>query len=126
MKYSVNAQDVPEAFGPYSQGTTAGRLVFAAGQLPVAEGSVTELVPGGVREQTTRVIDLIEKILGEVGCTLADVAQTTLYLQSLDDLDAVNEVYAARFGTPAPTRSVVQVAAIPLGALVEMDCVACR
>ena len=91
MKYSINAQGVPEAFGPYSQGTTAGRLVFAAGQLPIAEGQTDVLVEGGITEQA-----------------------------------AFNEVYAERFGTPAPPRSVVAVADIPLGALVEMDCVACR
>lgn len=126
MKYSVNAQGVPDAIGPYSQGTTAGRLVFAAGQIPVAEGETERLVEGGIREQTDRVIDLIEKILAEVGCTLADVARTTVYLRDLSDLEGLNEVYSERFGTPAPARSVVAVSDIPLGALVEMDCVACR
>lgn len=126
MKYSINAQGVPDAFGPYSQGTTAGRLVFAAGQLPIAEGQTTRLVEGGVREQAQRVIDLTERLLAEVGCSLSDVARTTVYLRSLDDLDAFNDVYAERFGTPAPARSVVAVADIPLGALVEMDSVACR
>lgn len=126
MKYAINAQGVPDAIGPYSQGTTAGRLVFASGQLPVSPDDPRALVPGGASEQTERVIDLIEAILAEVGCTLADVAQTTLYLARLSDLDAVNEVYARRFSTPAPARAVVGVAELPLGALVEMDCVACR
>jgi 2-iminobutanoate/2-iminopropanoate deaminase len=54
------------------------------------------------------------------------VAQTTIYLANLDDLDAVNEVYARYFTTPAPARSVVEVSRLPLGALIEMDCVACR
>lgn len=126
MKYSINAQGVPEAIGPYSQGTTAGRLVFASGQLPISPDDPHELVGGGVGAQTDRVIDIIEAILAEVGCTLADVAQTTVYLASLADLDAMNDVYARRFGTPAPARAVVGVSELPLGALVEMDCVACR
>lgn len=126
MKYSINARGVPEAFGPYSQGTTAGRLVFASGQLPISPENSRALVPGGIAEQTERVIDIIEAILAEVGCTLSDVAQTTVYLASLDDLDAMNAVYERRFTTPAPARAVVGVNELPLGALVEMDCVACR
>ena len=126
MKYSINATGAPEAFGPYSQGTTAGRLVFAAGQLPISEDDNLALVEGGITEQTERVIDIIESILSEVGCTLADVAQTTVYLSSLADMEAMNEVYARRFTTPAPARAVVCVSELPLGALVEMDCVACR
>ena len=71
-------------------------------------------------------VDNIEAILAEVDCTLADVAQTTVYLTSLDDMAAMNEVYARRFTTPAPARAVVGVNELPLGALIEMDCVACR
>lgn len=126
MKYSINAKGVPDAFGPYSQGTTAGRLVFASGQLPISPQDSHALVRGGIAEQTERVIDIIESILSEVGCTLADVAQTTVYLASLEDMDAMNEVYARRFTTPAPARAVVGVSELPLGALIEMDCVACR
>ena len=126
MKYSINAEQAPEAIGPYSQGTTAGRLVFASGQLPISDTDKRSLVEGGIREQTERVIDIIEAILAEVDCTLADVAQTTVYLASLDDMVAMNEVYARRFTTPAPARAVVGVSELPLGALIEMDCVACR
>ena len=126
MKYSINAERAPEAIGPYSQGTTAGRLVFASGQLPISDSDSRRLVEGGIREQTERVIDIIESILSEVHCTLADVAQTTVYLASLDDMAIMNEVYARRFSTPAPARAVVGVSELPLGALIEMDCVACR
>ena len=126
MKYSINAQGAPDAIGPYSQGTTAGRLVFASGQLPISEGDSHALVEGGIVKQTERVIDIIESILSEVDCTLADVAQTTVYLSSLKDMEAMNEVYARRFSTPAPARAVVGVSELPLGALIEMDCVACR
>ena len=126
MKYSINAQGAPDAIGPYSQGTTAGRLVFASGQLPVSPEDSARLVEGGIREQTERVIDVIEAILDEVGCTLADVAQTTVYLATLADMEEMNEVYARRFPSPAPARAVVGVSELPMGALVEMDCVACR
>lgn len=126
MKYAINAPTVPDAIGPYSQGTTAGRLVFASGQLPVDQDNPYVLVEGGIREQTERVIDIVELILDEVGCTLNDVAQTTIYLANLDDLDVVNDVYWRRFDPPAPARTIVEVSRIPMGALIEMDCIACR
>lgn len=126
MKYAINAKNAPDAIGPYSQGTTAGRLVFASGQLPVSATDDTKLVEGGIYEQTERVIEIIESILAEVDCTLADVAQTTVYLTDIDDMAAMNEVYARYFTMPAPARAVVVVTALPMGALIEMDCVACR
>ena len=100
MKYAINAPAAPESIGPYSQGTTAGR--------------------------TERVIQIVQALLAEADCTLSDVAQTTLYLANLDDLDAVNRVYERYFVAPAPARTVVEVSRLPMGALVEMDCVACR
>lgn len=126
MKYAINAPTVPDAIGPYSQGTTAGRLVFASGQLPIDQDDPYRLVEGGIREQTQRVIDIVEAILAEAGCTLEDVAQTNIYLADLADLEVVNDVYWRRFEMPAPARTVVEVSRIPMGALIEMDCIACR
>ena len=126
MKYSINAPYAPDAQGPYSQGTTAGRLVFASGQVASDPNDCKRVIQAGVAEQTERIIDIVEAILAECDCTLSDVAQTTLYLVNLDDLDKVNEVYSKRFVTPAPARSVVGVSRLPMGALIEMDCVACR
>jgi 2-iminobutanoate/2-iminopropanoate deaminase len=126
VKYAINGLGIPEAHGPYSQGTTAGRLVFASGQIAYDPNDSTKLVDGDAAVQTERIIDLIELILGEVDCTLSDVAQTTLYLSDMADLPSVNEVYSRRFPLPAPARAVVAVSGLPMGALVEMDCVACR
>lgn len=126
MKYAINGLGIPEAHGPYSQGTTAGRLVFASGQIAYDPQDSTKLLNGDVAAQTERTIDIIELILGEVDCTLADVAQTTVYLANIDDMEKMNEVYCRRFTSPAPARAVVAVSALPMGALVEMDCVACR
>ncbi|MBR3326865.1 MAG: Rid family detoxifying hydrolase [Atopobiaceae bacterium] len=126
MKYAINGIGIPEAHGPYSQGTTAGRLVFASGQIAYDPDDDTRLIDGDAREQTERIIDIIETILQTVDCTLADVAQTTVYLANLEDMEAMNDVYARRFVQPAPARAVVAVSALPMGALVEMDCVACR
>ncbi len=126
MKYAINAIGAPDSIGPYSQGTTAGRLVFASGQLPISPDDCHALVEGGIAEQTERVIDIIETILTAANCTLSDVAQTTVYLADIDDLDAMNEVYARRFPSPAPARAIVAVSGIPMGALIEIDCVGCR
>jgi len=125
MKYAINAAQAPDAYGSCSQGTTAGRFVYTSGQLPVAPDGET-IVGTTVAAQTSRVIDIIEAILAEVGCSLSDVAQTTVYLAHIEDFDAMDQVFAKRFTQPAPSRSVVAVSALPLGALVEMDCVACR
>lgn len=126
MKYAINAPAAPESIGPYSQGTTAGRLVFASGQLPIAPEHPHHIVPGGIREQTEQVIANVNALLAEVDCSLSDVAQTNVYLTDIRDLQAFNEVYARYFTPPAPARSVVAVSALPMGALIEMDCVACR
>ena len=126
MKYPINAEGVPEADGRYSQGATAGRLIFTAGQRAVDPEDTNRIIPGDGAAQTDRILDIIELLLAETGCTLADVAQTTVYLANIDDMEKMNEVYARRFEMPAPSRSVVAVSALPLGALVEMDCIACR
>ncbi len=126
MKYAINGLGIPEAHGPYSQGTTAGRLVFASGQIAYDPDDDTRIIDGNVAEQTSRIIDIIESMLQTVGCTLSDVAQTTVYLADIDDMEAMNEVYGRRFVPPAPARAVVAVSALPMNALVEMDCVACR
>ena len=125
MKYAINARRAPETQGPYSQGTTAGRLVFTSGVIAVTNDPEV-LIEGGIAEQTLRVIEIIELILDEVGCTLDDVAQTTVYVTDLDDIEVVNKVYEHCFPMPAPSRSVVGVSSLPLGALIEMDCIACR
>ena len=126
MKYAINAPEAPEAIGPYSQGTTAGRLVFASGQLPIDRQHPHHLVKGGITEQTMQVINNCRVLLEATGCTLDDVAQTNVYLADINLLEEVNEVYEQYFTMPAPARTVVAVSGLPMGALIEMDCVACR
>lgn len=126
MKYAINAPEAPEAIGPYSQGTTAGRLVFASGQLPIDRLHPHHLVKGSIKEQTVQVINNCRVLLEATGCTLDDVAQTNVYLADINLLEEVNEVYEQYFTMPAPARTVVAVSGLPMGALIEMDCVACR
>ncbi len=126
MKYAINAPEAPEAIGPYSQGTTAGRLVFASGQLPIDRHHPHHVVEGGIREQTELVIKNCRVLLEAAGCTLDDVAQTNVYLKDISLMSEMNEVYAEYFFMPAPARTVVAVSDIPMWALIEMDCIACR
>ena len=126
MKYAINAPEAPEAIGPYSQGTTAGRLVFASGQLPIDRSHPHHLVSGSIVEQTEKVINNCRVLLEATGCTLDDVAQTNVYLADISLMPQMNEVYARYFTMPAPARTVVAVSGLPMGALIEMDCVACR
>lgn len=126
MKYSIHIKSAGAPATPTSRGTTAGRLVFASGVLPTRPDDEESLVEGGAAEQAERIIDQIELVLDEVGCTLADVAQATVYLSSLSLIEEVDAVYERRFGAPWPTRSVVGVNELPLGALVQMDVIACR
>ena len=126
MKYAINSPNVPDEHGPYSQGTTAGRLVFASGQLPYDPADDTRIIDGDIKEKTNRTIGIIETILAEVDCSLEDVAHVTVYLRHLSDLEDMNEAYAERFRRPCPGRAVVEVSDLPLGSLIEMDCIACR
>lgn len=125
MKYAVNAISVPEPLGHASQGTTAGRFVFISGQLPV-ERTAQQLVSDDIALQVEREIMNIEAALSTANCTLDDVAQATVYLTDLTQLETVDEVWRRYFTPPAPARSVVEVAKLPLGAQVQIDCVACR
>lgn len=126
MKYAINAVGVPAPIGPYSQGTTAGRLVFVTGQIAISAENPNKLIDGDIEEQLIRVIHLTQAILAEADCTLSDVAQVTIYLSNINDLPKINEIYKQYFVLPAPSRAVVEVSALPLGALIEMNCIACR
>lgn len=126
MMYAINAPHLPEAHGAYSQGTTAGRLIFCSGQLAVDKKNPGRVVEGGAAAQTERIVELISELLAEVNCTLSDVAQTTIYLRNLEDATSVDAVLATHFQSPQPARSLVEVSKLPLDALVEIDCVACR
>lgn len=116
----------PVAGAPYSQAIEASgrcRLLFVSGQVPV-DPATGDLVPGGVSEQTRRVLANVRAVLEAGGASMADVTKTTVYMTDLGQFGAMNEVYAEAFGDHAPARATVQVAALPLGALVEIDAIA--
>jgi 2-iminobutanoate/2-iminopropanoate deaminase len=125
MKKIVRTDRAPAAIGPYSQAVDAGDFVFVAGQVPIvpAEGKiVAERVAG----QTRQVLENIKEILAAAGLGLENVVKTTVFLRSMDDFREMNEVYAAYFANDPPARATVEVAGLPLGALVEIEAVARR
>jgi len=113
----------PAAIGPYSQAIKANGFVFTAGQIPI-DPETRQLVQGDIAVQTERVMQNLAAILDAAGSSLARVVKTTCYLVNLDDFAAFNDVYARYFTADPPGRSTVQVARLPLGALVEVDCIA--
>lgn len=124
MKTSVVKTDAaPAAIGPYSQATIVNGFVFTAGQIPL-DPATGKVVPGGISEQSERVMQNLEAILAAAGATFDSVVKTTCFLANLDDFASFNAVYATRFGERPPARSTVQVAKLPMGVLVEVECIA--
>ena len=111
--------------GPYNLGTNVGNLAFLSGQIAQANDGST-IGEGDAKAQTEVIIDKIEEILDEAGMGLADVVQTTVYLQTLDDYASMNEVYSARFGGDFPARATVRADLAGEGLLVEISAIAAK
>ncbi|MBR6444965.1 MAG: RidA family protein [Prevotella sp.] len=122
---TISTTAAPAAIGPYSQAVEANGFVFASGQLPI--NPLTGQFPeGGVKEQTRQSLLNAQAILREAGLELKNVVKTTVFLASMDDFAAMNEVYSSFFSEPFPARSAVAVKTLPKGALVEIECIAAR
>jgi 2-iminobutanoate/2-iminopropanoate deaminase len=115
----------PAAIGPYSQAVRSGSFMFCSGQIPLDPAS-GQLVEGGIEAQTARVLDNLTALLAAAGLTLGDVVKTTVFLVSMDDFAAMNDVYARYFDEDHPARSTIGVAALPKGARVEIEAIAAR
>jgi 2-iminobutanoate/2-iminopropanoate deaminase len=125
-KLAVATKEAPAAIGPYSQAVRVGDMLFASGQVAI-DPATGNLVPGGVTEQTTRVLENVKAVLAASGLDLAHVVKTTVFLKSMGDfvaMNAVYEKYLAPAGGVAPARSTVAVAGLPKDALVEIEVVA--
>jgi 2-iminobutanoate/2-iminopropanoate deaminase len=128
MKSPLHVQDAPRALGPYSQAQVVRlhggqKLVYTAGQVGIDPAS-GELVPGGVKEQTARVLQNLTAVLRGAGLTLADVVKTTVFLVDMQDFAGMNEVYGVAFSTSPPARTTIAALGLPKGARVEIECVA--
>ena len=133
MSTVVSTTSAPAAVGPYSQAVStggsaggAGSTVYVSGQVPL-DPATGVLVDGGIQAQAERVLTNIGEILGAAGLGYADVVKTTVLLADIADFKAVNEVYARFFTGPVlPARAAFAVAALPLGARVEIEAIAVR
>ena len=122
MMKALNTEKAPAAIGPYSQATAANGLVFVSGQLPA--DPETGAFPADIQGQTKQSLTNVKSILEARGLTMANILKTTVYLQHMSDFAAMNEVYASFFEGNYPARAAFEVAALPKGALVEIEAVA--
>ena len=122
-RHVTTTADAPAAVGPYSQAIRSGDLVYTAGQLGL-DPATGKLIAGGIQAQTRQALRNVQAILAASGSSMAHVVKTTVYLQDIADFRDMNEVYATFFPDAPPARSAVQVAALPLGGLVEIEAVA--
>lgn len=120
----ISTNKAPAAIGPYSQGLDAGSIVFISGQIPI--DPTTGKMADTVEEQAAQSLNNVKSILAAAGLSMSNVIKTSVFLSDLSDFAAVNKVYEGFFSEPFPARSCVQVAAIPKGAKVEIECIAVR
>lgn len=113
----------PAAIGPYSQAVVVEGWLYTSGQIGLDPES-GEMAPGGFEPQARRVLANLAAVLAAAGCRFADVVRATVYVTDLADFPTLNALYAEAMGGHRPARSTVQVAALPKGALVEIDLVA--
>lgn len=123
MKEPISTPDAPKAIGPYSQAIRAGGMVYTAGQVAI-NPATGNLIDGGIAAQTERVIINLQAILTQAGSGLEQVLKTTVYLKSMNDFAAMNEVYGRMFPAPYPARATLEVSRLPKDALVEIDVIA--
>jgi 2-iminobutanoate/2-iminopropanoate deaminase len=112
-----------KAIGPYSLGIAAGEYVFLSGQIAL-DNAAGKLVEGGIEAQTEQVFKNIKTLLDAAGLDFADVVKSTVYMTNLADFQAMNAIYQKHVARPFPARSTVQVAALPVGAIVEIEMIA--
>ncbi len=125
MRTIIHTDKAPAAIGPYSQAVCCGELIFTAGQLPL-DPATGKLVDGPFEEQVEQVLRNLSGILSTGGSDLDHVIKFTVYLTDLSNFPVLNQVFGKYFAQDPPARSAVQVAALPLGAEVEIEAIALK
>ena len=123
MKEVVATKDAPQAIGPYSQAIKANGFVFCSGQIAL-DPATGQVVTADIRQQTERVLKNLTAVVAAAGSSLDQAVKTTVFLKSMKDFAAMNEVYGAFFKEKPPARSTVEVAELPRGVLVEIEVIA--
>lgn len=124
MTKTITAQNAPAAVGPYCHAKLAGNTLYTSGQLGLIPA--TGELPQGVEAQAAQALDNLKAVLSAAGMGLEDVVKTTVFLADIRDFAAINTIYANYFTGEAPARSCVQAAALPKGALFEIEAVAVK
>lgn len=124
MNKTITAENAPAAVGPYCHAKLAGNTLYTSGQLGLLPA--TGELPQGVEAQAIQALENLQAVLAAAGMTCADVVKTTVFLADINDFAAINAIYARYFTGEAPARSCVQVAALPKGALFEIEAVAVK
>lgn len=119
----IHSPNAPKALGPYSQAIRTGNLIFCAGQTPISPAT-GDLIAGEIEAQTRQTLNNLKAVLEAAGTGLDKVVKTTVFMTNLGDFSRMNAVYAEFFPAKPPARSTVQVAALPKGAQVEIECIA--
>lgn len=126
MRKIIATDKAPAAIGPYAQANQAGDLIFTSGQIPI-DPATGEIVPGDIEEQTKQALENLKAILEEAGSGMDKVIKTTCFLSDIGNFARMNAVYADYFVEGAyPSRSAFEVAALPKGAMVEIEAVAMK
>ncbi|MFL6214403.1 MAG: RidA family protein [Blastocatellia bacterium] len=123
MKERIQTDDAPQAIGPYSQAVKANGFVFASGQIPL-DPATMQIIEGGIREQTERVMRNLAAVLEAAGSSLNRAVKTTVYLADMNEFATMNEVYGGFFGDVPPARATVEVRRLPRDVRVEIDVIA--
>ena len=122
-KRVATSAKVPKPVAPYSPGIRVGELIFLAGQLGL-DSTTGSLVPGGIEAETRQALLNMQNVLEAAGATLENVVKTTVFLRDIAEFSRMNAVYGEFFTEKPPARSAFQVAALPLGAAVEIEAIA--
>ena len=118
-----HTDQAPAAIGPYAQAVSQGDWLFTSGQIAL-DPSTGKIVEGGFEAQAKQVLANLTQVLASASCRFSDVVKATIYIVDMADFPTLNAIYGEALGAHRPARSTVQVAALPLGALVEIDLVA--
>jgi 2-iminobutanoate/2-iminopropanoate deaminase len=123
-KKRIQTEHAPAAIGPYSQGIVINNMIYTAGQVAI-DPKEGKLIDGGIEEQTRQALENIKAVLEAAGTSLDNVVKTTVFLTYMGNFAAMNTIYGQYFNAdPPPARTTIQVAGLPLGAMIEIECVA--
>jgi 2-iminobutanoate/2-iminopropanoate deaminase len=125
MKKIISTTGAPAALGPYSQAVEAGNTLYVSGQVPI-DPKTGKLVEGSITEQTEQVFRNISAILEAAKYRFSDVVKSTVFLSSMSDFKAMNEVYGKYYTEKQPARSTIAVKELPVGALIEIETIAVK